>query len=113
MNVWIFEYVCAFYWVFNPPPPELFLCPPGGVGSDLLLSRKRMVVERQARRHPKDLDEAHLKHFVKFKIKVTCQVKGRSKVKIGCIQVADRRDLKIGIFHPKLSISTPRTRQMY
>ena len=39
---------------------------------------------------------------------MTCQVKVRSKVKIGCFQVADRSDLKRGIFHPKLSIFTPK-----
>ena len=50
-----------------------------------------MAVERWARRQSKDLDETHPKHFRKFKNKVTCPVKVRSKVKIGCIQVAGRR----------------------
>ena len=67
-----------------------------------------MAVERWARRHSKDLDETLPKHFRKFKIEVTCQVKVRSKVKIGCIQVADRRDLKRSIFRRKLFICTPK-----
>ena len=67
-----------------------------------------MDVERRTRRHWKDLDETLPKNFRKFKIEVTCQVKVRSKVKIGCFQVADRSDLKRSIFHPKLSIYTPK-----
>ena len=67
-----------------------------------------MDVERQTRRHSKDLDETLPNHFRKFKIEVTCQVKVRSKVKIGCFQVADRSDLKRSIFRPKLSICTPK-----
>ena len=73
-----------------------------------LLSRKRMDVERRTRRHSKDLDETLPNNFRKFKIEVTCQVKVRSKVKIGCIQVVVRRDLKRSIFRPKLSICTPK-----
>ena len=65
-----------------------------------------MDVERRARRHSKDLDETLPNHFRKFKIEVTCQVKVRSKVKIGCFQVADRSDLKRSMFRPKLSICT-------
>ena len=80
-----------------------------GVGSDPpVLSRKRMDVERRTRQHSKDLDETLPNHFPKFKIEVTCQVKVRSKVKIGCFQVADRSDLKRSIFRPKLSIYTPK-----
>ena len=96
----------------NPPPPGLFLYPPQPGGSDPipppLLSRKRMHVERRARRHSKDLDETLPNHFLKFNIEVTCQVKVRSNVKIGCFQVADRSDLKRSIFRPKLSICTPK-----
>ena len=36
------------------------------------------------------------------------QVKVRSKVKIGCFQVADRSDLKRSMFRPKLSICAPK-----
>ena len=81
-----------------------------GVGSDPppLLSRKRMDVERRTRRHSKDLDETLPNNFRKIKIEVMCQVKVRSKVKIGCFQVADRSDLKRSIFRPKLSICTPK-----
>ena len=67
-----------------------------------------MDIERRTRRHSKDLDETLPNHFRKLKIEVTCQVKVRSKVKIGCFQLADRSDLKRGIFHPKLSICTPK-----
>ena len=67
-----------------------------------------MDVERRTRRHSKDLDETLPNQFRKFKIEVTCQVKVRSKVKIGCFQVADRSDLKRSIFRPKLSICTPK-----
>ena len=81
----------------------------GGVGSDPpLLSRKRMDIERRTRRYSKDLDKTLPNLFRKFKIEVTCQVKVRSKVKIGCFQVADRSDLKRSIFRPKLSICTPK-----
>ena len=82
----------------------------GGGGSDPtpVLTRKRMDVERRTRRHSKDLDETLPNHFRKFKIQVTYQVKVRSKVKIGCFQVADRSDLKRSIFRPKLSICTPK-----
>ena len=67
-----------------------------------------MDVERRTRRHSKDLDKTLPKHFRKFKIEVTCQVKVRSKVKIGCFQVADRSNLKRGICRPKFSICTPK-----
>ena len=67
-----------------------------------------MDVERRTRRHSKDLDETLPNHVRKFKIEVTCQVKVRSKFKIGCFQVADRSDLKRSIFRPKLSICTPK-----
>ena len=81
----------------------------GGVGSDPpVLSRKPMDVERRTRRHSKDLDETLPNHFRKFKIEVTYQVKVRSKVKIGCFQVADRSDLKRSMFRPKLYICTPK-----
>ena len=83
----------------------------GGGGGRIrppLLSRKRMDVERRTRRHSKDLDETFPKHFRKLKIEVTCQVKVRSEVEIGCFQVADRSDLKRSIFRPKLSICTPK-----
>ena len=96
----------------NLPPPGLFLYPPqpGGGGWDPtpVLSRKRMDVERRTRRHSKDIDETLPNHLLKFKIEVTCQVKVRSKVKIGCFQDADRSDLKRSIFCPKLSICTPK-----
>ena len=67
-----------------------------------------MDVERRPRRHSKDFDETLPNHFRKFKIEVTCQVKVRSKVKIGCFQVAGRSDLKRSMFRPKLSICTPK-----
>ena len=91
---------------------HLLITPPPPGGSDPtpppLLSRKRMDVERRTRRNSKDLDETLPNHFRKFKIEVTCQVKVRSKVKIGCFQVADRSDLKRSIFRPKLSTCTPK-----
>ena len=108
---------CSFYPCnahrrnVNPPLPGLFLYPPQPGGSDPtppVLSRKRMDVERRTRRHSKDLDETLPNHFLKFKIEVTCQVKVRSKVKIGCFQVADRSDFKRNIFRPNLSICTPK-----
>ena len=94
----------------NPPPPGLFLYPPQPGGSDPtpLLSRKRMDIERRTWRHSKDLDETLPNHFPKFKIEVTCQVNVRSKVKIGCFQVADLSDLKRSLFRPKLSICIPK-----
>ena len=82
----------------------------GGGGGRIrppVLSRKRMDVERRTRRQSKDLDETLPNNFRKFKIEVTCQVKVRSKVKIGCFQIADRSGLKRSIFRPKLSICTP------
>ena len=61
--------------VANPPLPGLLLYPPTpggrGVGSDPVLSQKRMVIEIWARRNSKDLDKTLSKHFLKFKIEVT------------------------------------------
>ena len=73
-----------------------------------VLSRKRMNDERRTRRHSKDLDEKLTNHFRKWEIEATCHVKVRSKVKIGCIQVADHRGLKRSIFRPKFYICTPK-----
>ena len=77
-----------------------------------VLSRKRIDVERRTRRHSKDLDETLPKHFRKL-IEVTCQVKVRSKVKIGCFQVADCSNLKRGIFPQNFPYVLPRTRRRY
>ena len=60
------------------------------------------------RRHFKDLDVTLPHHVRKCKSEVTCQVKVRSNVKIGCVQVADRRDLKRSIFRRNLSLCTPK-----
>ena len=67
-----------------------------------------MDIERRTKRHSKDLDETLPNHLRKFKIEVTCQVKVRSKVNIGCFQVADRSDLKRSIFRTTLSTCTPK-----
>ena len=68
-----------------------------------------MVIEIWAKRNSKNIDKTLSKHFRKFKIEVTC-IKVRSKAKIGCFQVADRRDFKRSIFRSKLSICTPKER---
>ena len=73
-----------------------------------MLSRKRMVVEKRARRNSKDPDQTLPKHSQKFYIEVTCQVKVRPNVKIRCIQDAERRDFKRSICRPNLSICTPK-----
>ena len=56
----------------------------GGGGADHapLLSREPLVVESRARRHSKALDKTRQNDLSELKIEVTCEVKGRSKVKI-------------------------------
>ena len=55
----------------------------GGVKRPHVITRERMVAERRATRRSKALDESILKRPLNFPNEVTCQVKVRSKVKIG------------------------------
>ena len=48
--------------------------------------RERMATDGRATRRSKALDETILKHPLNFQIEVTCQVKVRSKVKIGAFR---------------------------
>ena len=67
-----------------------------------------MDVERRTRRHSKGLDETLPNHFLKFKIEVTCQVKVRSKVKIGVFRLQTVVTSNVAFFRQKLSICTPK-----
>ena len=63
-------------------------CLGGGLSRPAPLpSREPLVVERRARRHSKALHNTHPKHLSELKIKVTCEIKVRSKVKIWCFDV--------------------------
>ena len=48
-----------------------------------VISQERLIVERRATRHSKAPKETLLKPTLNFQNEVTCQVKFRSKVKIG------------------------------
>ena len=97
----------------NPPPPGLFLYPPQPGGGGGRIRPPPCYLETDGRRETHEAAFGRSrrdasKPLSKFKIEVTCQVKVRSKVTIGCFQVADRSDLKRSMFRPKLSIRTPK-----
>ena len=58
-----------------------------GVKRPHVITRERMAAERRATRRSKALDETILKHTLNFPNEVTCQVKVRSKVKIGAFRL--------------------------
>ena len=59
----------------------------GGVKRPHVITRERMAAERRTMRRSKALDETILKHPLNFPNEVTCQVKVRSKVKIGAFRL--------------------------
>ena len=76
---------------FNPPPPGLFLYPPppGGGEADPtpVLSRKRMVVERCARRHSKELDETLPSTFEYIKLRSRVRSRSGQRTKSGVFRL--------------------------
>ena len=52
-----------------------------------VITRERIAVQRRPMRRSKDLDEMILKHPLNFPNEVRCQVKVRSKVKIGAFRL--------------------------
>ena len=58
-----------------------------GVKRPHVITRERMAAERRPMRRSKALDETILKHPLNFPNEVTCQVKVRSKVKIGAFRL--------------------------
>ena len=81
----------------------------GDVKRPHVITRERMAAERRATRRSKALDETILKHPLNFPNEITCQVKVRSKVKIGAFRLR-AVDLKIISFGPKLTPNTPKYR---
>ena len=76
----------------NPAFPGVFRHPRlaeggGGVKRPHVITRERMAAERRPMRRSKALDETILKHPLNFPNEVTCQVKVRSKVKIGAFSL--------------------------
>ena len=59
----------------------------GGVKRPHVITRERMAAERRPKRRSKALDETILKRPLNFPNEVTCQVKVRSKVKIGAFRL--------------------------
>ena len=72
-----------------------------------------MVIEIWARRNSKDIDKTLSKHFRKFKIEVTCQVKVRSKVKIGVFRLRTVETLNVAFFDQNFPYVLPRSGRRY
>ena len=104
----------------NPPQPGLFLYPPQPGGSD---PTPRAISKTDGHRDGrggirKISTKRFQSTFEKLKLKkrhltLTCLVKVRSKAKIECIQVVDRRDLKRSFFAQNFPFVFPRTRWRY
>ena len=74
----------------------------GGVKRPHVITRERMAAERRATRRSKALDETILKHPLNFPNKVTCQVKVRSKFKIGAFRLRAVKTSKLSILGQNL-----------
>ena len=78
--------------LFNPAFAGVFRHPRlawggGGVKRPHVITRERMAAEKRPMWRSKALDETILKHPANFPNEVTCQVKVRSKVKIGAFRL--------------------------
>ena len=80
----------------------------GGVKRPHVITRERMAAERRPMRRSKALDETILKHPLNFPNEVTCQVKVRSKVKIGAFRLRAVETLKLSVLGQNLLSSTPK-----
>ena len=83
----------------------------GASDAPSFLTRERLIAAKRATRRSKAPDETILKRPLNFQNEVACQVKVRSKVKIGDFYVTGHRDLENGSFGPKLSPSTPKPQE--
>ena len=75
----------------------------GGVKRPHVITRERMAAERRTMRRLKALDETILKHPLNFPNEVTCQVKVRSKVKIGAFRLRAVETSKSSVLGQNLS----------
>ena len=74
----------------------------GGVKRPRVITRERMAAERRATRRSKALDETILKHSLNFLNEDTCQVKVRSKVKIGAFRLRAVETSKLSVLGQNL-----------
>ena len=74
----------------------------GGVKRPHVITRERMAAERRTMRRLKALDETILKHPINFPNEVTCQVKVRSKVKIGAFRLRAVETSKLSVLGQNL-----------
>ena len=74
----------------------------GGVKRPHVITRERMAAERRTMRRLKALDETILKHPLNFPNEVTCQVKVRSKVKIGAFRLRAVETSKLSVLGQNL-----------
>ena len=73
-----------------------------GVKRPHVIIRERMAAERRTMRRSKALDETILKHLLNFPNEVTCQVKVRSKVKIGAFRLRAVETSKLSVLGQNL-----------
>ena len=73
-----------------------------GVIRPHVITRERMAAERRTMRHSKALDETILKHPLNFPNEVRCQVKVRSKVKIGAFRLRVVETSKLSVLGQNL-----------
>ena len=100
------------HWTYPLPSIGWAIQPPSigwGASDAPCLTREWLTAARRATRRSKGLYETVLRCPLNFQNEVTCQVKVRSKVKIGGFQVTERRGLKISSFEPILSPNTPKS----
>ena len=74
----------------------------GGVKRPHVITRERMAAERRTMRRLKALDETILNHPLNFPNEVTCQVKVRSKVKIGAFRLRAVETSKLSVLGQNL-----------
>ena len=88
-------------WGISPPATRW-----GGGGvkrpQPHVITRERMAAERRATRRSKALNETILKHPLNFSNEVTCQVKVRSKVKIGAFRLRAVETSKLSVLGQNL-----------
>ena len=94
---------------FNPAVAGVFRHPRlsggeggGGVKRPHVITRERMAAERRATRRSKALDETILKYLLHFPNEVTCQVKVRSKIKIGAFRLRAVETSKLSVLGQNL-----------
>ena len=84
-----------------------------GVKRPHVITRQRMAAERRATRRSKALDVTILKHLLNFPNEVTCQVKVRSKAKIGAFRLRVLETSKLSVLGQNLLRILPKYRARY